>query len=313
MDKKSETEPTSKKISLEDKARRILTKLFPGRERHIDENAFKQTWDDDTRLALRTEIESRPNWIDSDKMISTAYQRLTSLLGPPDKEGVTPENIRNRIIFTDPETLAAFRYLFEQPGEDSDKYWKSPVLRVFETRGNLGGAKVLMTHAVSFGMLGIIMAPNEKEPLKDRDKPDREYIEKQGINPDDYPELVFKRFLAHELSHFLYPDGLWPHHLLSEPLVDYLAILVFPEILGIDVKLSWAKASIEDYLKRLGYKSVGELTRPISTENISNEYFSGVAKKVCQKYYPKIEYTTLSYPEEILNQLELSKYSPIPE
>jgi hypothetical protein len=246
-------------------------------------------------------------------MITTTYERLTSLLGPPDREGITRENIRNRRNFTDSETLMAFLYMFQQPGEDSDKYWKNPIKRILETKEDSKAVKILMTHAVSFGKLGIIMVPNEKESLKYIDKPDREYVEKQGINPDNFPELIFKRLLAHELSHFLYPNGLKSHYLLSEPLVDYLATLVFPEIQGIDVKLSWAKASIEDYLKRLEYKSVGEFTHPISTKKKSNEYFYNIANKVCQKYYPNLGYTTLSFPEDILNKQNSSKFSPIPE
>ncbi len=306
--------PTEEKIYFAEKAKNILSKVFKrNREKVIDREAFYQTWDDETCLALKTEIEAKPVWIDSDEIISTAYNRLVNLLGPPDREGVNQHNIKNRIIFTGTDTITAFLYLFEQPGENPDKYWRNPAARMIDTRGSTEAGSILIAHAVTYGKLGIMMVPNSMDLLREKCKSDREYIEKQGVSQKNFPKLAFKRFMAHELTHFLYPKGLLPHHALSEPIVDYAATLVFPEIKGIDVELDWAKASIENYLEELGYKSVRELTHPVSQGEQTMDNISSISDKVKHKYFPKIEYQSMGYPEEMLNENNLSKYTPIPE
>jgi hypothetical protein len=305
--------PESEKTIFADKAKRILSKIFPGKEERIDKEAFHQVWDEETCLALKTEIEAKPVWIDSDEIISTAYNRLITLLGPSDRAEISQNNLKNRIIFTDTDTITAFLYLFEQPGDNPDIYWKNPAARMIETRGSFEAGSILIAHAVTFGKLGIIMVPNSMDLLREKDKPDREYVEKQGVSTKDFPELAFKRVMAHELTHFLYLKSLLPHRALNEPIVDYVATLVFPEIKGIDVQLGWAKVSIEGYLKELGYTSVSELTKPILQGNRTLDEISSISKKVENKYFPKMHYQTMGYPEEILNKNNLSRYSPIPE
>jgi len=305
--------PTEEKIFFTEKAKGILSRFLPDKEKHIEDEAFLQPWDEATCLALKTEIEIRPNWIDANMTVATAYKRLSSLLGPPDREGVTPENIKNRIIFADSDTIIGFRYLFEQPGENSDIYWKSPIVRMIDVRGKSRAGEIFLTHAASYSILGMIMIPNEKDLLSDKDKPEQEYTEKQGISQENYPELAFKRIVAHELTHFLFPKGLKSHHFLDEPLVDYMATLVFPEIWGIDVKLAWAKTSINDYLKRLGYKSVKELTQFVPNKSRLKKDPASIAWEIRNKYFSKMSYQGMGFPEGFLNDIKLSKFTPIPK
>ena len=303
----------SKEILFTDKAKRMFSGLFPDKEKHIESAAFSQNWDEDTCLALKTEIGANPQWVDVDQSITKTYNRLVSLLGLPDREGVNLTNLKNRIIFTDPETIMCFMYMFMQPGENSDVYWKSPVTRVIDTRGLTKAGEIIATYAVTYNKLGIILIPNTKSFLHYSEKDEQAYVKEQSVKDEDYPELYFKRILAHELTHLLYPKSMAPHGPLLEPIADYIALLAFPEIQGIMVQLAWAKASVENYIKRLGYESVRELTQPILKDKKSKEKLFREANDVCQKFFPKINYQTLSISEEILNKNNVSKYAPIPE
>lgn len=265
-------------------------------------------------LALKNEVEVNPEWVNVDKIIIEAYQNLVGLLGPHDRSGITLHNIRNRIIFTDPETITSFRYLYEQPGEDSDKYWENPIKRIATTRDVGIATSIYNTTAITYDKLGMIMIPNNKAALDDIEDIHRQYIEKQGFHRSEYPELKLKRIVAHELVHYLYTESLKAHFSLCEPIADYIATLVFPEIQGTSVQLAWAKASINEYLKRLKYHSIYDLTHPIEImPGQKNEHLSDVATKIKQKYFSEMNYEEMGLPEFILNKVGKSKFSPIPD
>ena len=253
------------------RSRSILRKLFGNNEKYVEPGALDNPWDDDMCLALKTEIESKPEGLNVDKIVDEAYVKLTSLLGPHSREGVTKETIKDRIIFTDPETLKAFRYIFEQPGENSDKYWDNPIQRVNHVRGIEETISIFSTQAVCFGNLGLIMVPNKVLTFEDLEVEDVKHLDTHKVGKNMFQELQYKRLIAHEMTHFLYSKLLLPHYPLDEQITDYMATKAFPEIQWIDVRLAWAKVATEEYIKLIGGSSVTDLANPTLTQTPRNE------------------------------------------
>lgn len=285
----------------------LINRVTGREERRIDRTAFSNPWSEDMCAALRMEIEEKPEGIDTDRIIEETYSRLVSLLGPPRRKKIS---LRNRIIFTDLETLRAFRYLYEQPSEDSDKYWEGPIFRTRKTRGDIETTRIYVDRALTFYMAGFIMLPNEKRKKALINSPEElAYLDKHGVSEEEYSELEMKRYISHETTHLLYYREISQHSFLEEPIVDYLCLKIFPELEKLTVQLEWAKAAVEDYMRQTNYHSIRDLVR---APHARRRELIRAARTTREKYFSRLSYEAMGLSESTLAESGVSKFAPIP-
>lgn len=302
-------EPEAPRQSLIQKLRTLLTP----RELRIEDSALRTPLSDDQVAELKITIEAKPDGIDTTAIIHESYQRLVSLLGPHQREGVTHDTVSNRIIVTDPDSLFALPYFLKLPGENSDKFWNYPLKRARRTLGATEAMYLKMTRAASFTYLGIVVIPNTSLPLSERDVKDQEYMREQSIQPEDFALLELKMMIAHELTHFLYGQQRYVLSFLNEPLTDYIATRVYPEIIGTDVRFKWAIAAIEEYISILGFTDISDFFQRATKNSQFDTVALDAAIEIHKKYFSKVSYPLYSLPEETLNEKGLSKYYPLPK